>query len=118
MQKDFKTGMAVGLVLVTVALFWLSTRQSLSLRSRQNSSSFQTDIESEQTKEESSESYEQPEKIKAQRFHIVATGETLSEISREEYGTSTKWRKILNANRNLIGDVNKLKPGTELVIPD
>lgn len=118
MQKDFKTGIAVGLVLVTITLFWLCTRQNLSLKSRQNASSFPSNTESEQTKEENSEPYEQSEKIKNQRIHTVTKGETLSEISRKYYGTTTRWRDIQNANRNVIPDINKVKPGTELVIPN
>ena len=34
MQKDFKTGMALGLVLITVVIVWLSTRPSLSVSAR------------------------------------------------------------------------------------
>jgi len=62
--------------------------------------------------------YEQTEKIKTQRFHIVRQGDTLSAISQKYYGSTNKWRKILHANRSQISDANKLKPGTKLIIPD
>jgi nucleoid-associated protein YgaU len=60
----------------------------------------------------------QPEKVKSQRFHIIRSGETLSEIARHYYGSATKWRKILNANKHLIQDVNRLKPGTKIIVPE
>ena len=61
---------------------------------------------------------EQAENIKTQTFHVVREGETLSDISYRYYGSAGKWRKILDANRGVIKDENKLKPGTKLVIPE
>jgi nucleoid-associated protein YgaU len=60
----------------------------------------------------------QPKKIKSQRFHIIRSGETLSEISHHYYGSATKWQKILDANKHLIQDVSKLKPGTKIIVPE
>ena len=62
--------------------------------------------------------YDQHEKIKAQKFHIVREGETLSKISSQYYGSGGKWQKILEANLNTITDANKIKPGMKLIIPD
>ena len=62
--------------------------------------------------------YEQTEKIKPQRFHIVCEGETLSRISISYYGSAGKWQKILDSNRKTITDANKIKPGMKLIIPD
>lgn len=62
--------------------------------------------------------YIQAEKIKTQRFHIVRQDQTLSVISKEHYGTANKWKRIFEANRNVIKDANKLKPGMKLIIPD
>jgi nucleoid-associated protein YgaU len=61
---------------------------------------------------------ERAKKIKAQRFHIVREGETLSEISRKYYDSANKWQKILDANREAIKDVSKLRPGTKIIIPE
>jgi nucleoid-associated protein YgaU len=61
--------------------------------------------------------YEQAEKIKTQKFHIIRQGETLSNISYKYYGSANKWRMILDANRDEIEDVSKLKPGTKIIIP-
>jgi nucleoid-associated protein YgaU len=62
--------------------------------------------------------YEQDDKIKPQRFHIVREGETLSKISSLYYGSAGKWQKILDSNPNTITDANKIKPGMKLIIPD
>lgn len=62
--------------------------------------------------------YEQAEKIKTIRFHIVRREDTLSAISRQYYGTPNQWQKILQGNKGAIKDPNKLQPGTKLIIPD
>jgi len=62
--------------------------------------------------------YEQTEKIRTQRFHIVRKGETLSDISYNYYGSSKKWRRIAQANPEVIKDANKVRTGTKLIIPD
>ncbi len=62
--------------------------------------------------------YEKAEKIKTTRFHIVRKEETLSAIAQQYYGDRNKWRKILEANKSIIKDPNKVQPGTKLIIPD
>ncbi len=62
--------------------------------------------------------YEKTEKIKTTRFHILRRDETLSSVSRQYYGTPNKWQKILDANKSVIKDPNRLQPGTKLVIPE
>ena len=73
-------------------------------------------VEQEQTSEHILN--EQAENIKTQTFHVVREGETLSDISYRYYGSAGKWRKILDANRGVIKDANRLKPGTKLIIPE
>lgn len=53
---------------------------------------------------------------KAKRTHTVKKGETLQEISQKYYGTTKHYMAIAKANN--IKNVNKLKVGTKLVIPD
>ena len=130
MPKDLKIGMLLGLVLVAAVMLWLFIGPGLSIRitrqgshgteapwgssampnnlSANNSAAIQPDLTI----------YEQADKIKTQRFHIVRDGETLSEISRKYYDSANKWQKILDANRDAIEDVSKLKPGTKLIIPE
>jgi len=138
MQKDLKIGMLLGLVLVTVAMLWLSTGPSLSPKAGgsdtrsnpppqedyalSNNLSIKglgaQNTEGNQSEPLDSTIYEQTEKIKTQKFHIVREGETLSEISHKYYGSANKWQMILDANRNVIKDVNKLRPGIKIIIPE
>jgi len=133
------------MVLVTVAMVWLSTGPSLSPKaagpdSRSNpppqedpalSNNLSTkgltvqSAEDNQSRPPDSTIYsaghptvEQTEKIKTQKFHIIRKGETLSDISHKYYGSANKWRMILDANRDEIEDVSKLKPGTKIIIPE
>lgn len=48
------------------------------------------------------------------KSHVVATGETLGEISQKHYGTAKNWKKIAEANKV---DPSELKVGQKLVIP-
>jgi nucleoid-associated protein YgaU len=50
--------------------------------------------------------------------HIVADGENLNNISMKYYGTPYRWSDIFEANGDVISDVNKIKVGTALVIPE
>ncbi len=51
------------------------------------------------------------------RTHTVRSGETLAAIARQYYGDANRWRDIFQANRQTIGDPNRLSVGTELIIP-
>ncbi len=131
----------MGLLLVVAAILWLCTRPSLSPEARMSEpqeisvqreisvapvqtqdiaevANNQLSIINNQSKPTDYTLYEQPERIATQRFHIVRRGETLSAISQKYYGSAGKWRKIFQANRQLIDDADKIQPGTKLVIPD
>jgi len=138
MQKDLKIGMLLGLLLVTAIMVRLSTGPILSPKSEgpyhrskpppperpARSSNFSTNrltvrsAENNQSEPPDSTIHEQTEKIKTQKFHIIGEGETLSEISYKYYGSANKWQIIFDTNRNVIKDVNKLKPGTKIIIPE
>ena len=133
MQKDWKIGMIIGLAAVTTAAVWLSTRGSLSIKSRmlQFNSPAQENIASTEllyNTESHTTDYNEPkplalpinepaEKIIPPPVHIVQAGETLSDISRQYYGSANNWQKILNANRTVLKDANTLRPGTKIIIP-
>ncbi|MBA3697287.1 MAG: LysM peptidoglycan-binding domain-containing protein [Planctomycetes bacterium] len=48
--------------------------------------------------------------------HVVKAGETLSDISKQHYGTTTKWKKIVDANPGI--DPEGLKVGQKLKLPE
>ncbi len=51
-------------------------------------------------------------------YYTVQAGDNLGLISKEVYGTLTKWRLIANANTDqLENNPNRLRPGMTLVIP-
>jgi nucleoid-associated protein YgaU len=50
------------------------------------------------------------------RVHVVASGETLSDISKKYYGTTTKWKEIVKANPGV--DPEGMKVGQKLKIPE
>jgi nucleoid-associated protein YgaU len=51
--------------------------------------------------------------------YVVKAGDVLGTISQQVYGTSKKWKKIYDANRDVLGDSpNTLKVGTKLRIPE
>jgi nucleoid-associated protein YgaU len=52
------------------------------------------------------------------KMHVVKKGETLSAISNKYYGTTTRWKAILEANNDILDDPRKLRPEMVLVIPN
>ena len=51
------------------------------------------------------------------RIYVVREGDTLASISRKFYKSSGRWKKIRDANRSVLDDPTKLKPGQTLTIP-
>lgn len=47
----------------------------------------------------------------------VQAGDTLSAIAQRHYGNASEWRKIYDANRNILDDPDKIYPGQKLTIP-
>ena len=59
-----------------------------------------------------------PEPAKpAQQDYVVKAGDTLSDLAKAFYGTSSLWRKIYDANKDVIEDPDNVKPGTTIRIP-
>lgn len=50
------------------------------------------------------------------KVHVVATGETLGDVSKKYYGTTTKWHDIVKANPGI--EPESLKVGQKLNIPE
>ena len=54
----------------------------------------------------------------SQRTYVVRKGDSLSKIARAEYGDANEWRRIFDANRDIIDDPDLIHPGQELKIPE
>lgn len=52
-----------------------------------------------------------------ERYHVIASGDNLSSISKDYYGTSVRWNEIYEANRDVLADPDSLSVGTRLRIP-
>ena len=52
------------------------------------------------------------------RTYTVQSGDTLSKISKQFYGSANEYMKIFEANRDKLDDPNKIQPGQQLVIPE
>lgn len=135
-SRDYRIGLIAGVVLAGVALIWVSTRPSLRPQlptdtPRRREANSPTPPQSPVVQESSvpapatvpppalpnQPAQDKTEPTPAPRYHTVRSGETLSGIAQQYYGSTVPWRKILAANENVIKDANKIAPGTKLVIP-
>ena len=53
----------------------------------------------------------------AARTYTVQPGDSLSKISKHFYGDANMYMKIFDANKDKLSDPDKVKVGTELLIP-
>ena len=51
------------------------------------------------------------------QFHTVASGDTLSKIAAQYYGSANEYMRIFEANKPMLSDPNKIYPGQTLRIP-
>ena len=51
------------------------------------------------------------------QHYVVKTGDTLSKIAKELYGDPMLYPKIFEANRDILSDPDRIKPGQKLRIP-
>jgi LysM repeat protein len=56
--------------------------------------------------------------VQGRIIHKVVTSDSLTKLSRKYYGDETKWKKILEANKDKIPNPDVLFAGLELLIPD
>ena len=52
-----------------------------------------------------------------QQTYVVQKGDTLAKIAVEYYGDARLYTKIFEANRDILSDPDKIKPGQKLRIP-
>ena len=50
--------------------------------------------------------------------YVVVKGDSLSKIAQRAYGDGNKWRKIFEANKDVIKDPDLIYPGQSLRIPE
>ncbi|MFC1624100.1 LysM peptidoglycan-binding domain-containing protein [Candidatus Omnitrophota bacterium] len=60
---------------------------------------------------------EKDKKEERDKIYIVEEGDTIQKISKKMYGTTKKWEKIYEANRNILKSPDLIRPGQKLVIP-
>jgi len=53
----------------------------------------------------------------ATKLYVVVAGDSLSKIAKREYGKANEWKRIYEANRDVLKDPDKIYPGQELKIP-
>lgn len=52
------------------------------------------------------------------RSYTIQKGDSLSKIAKREYGDAQQWRRIFEANRDIIKDPDLIHPGQVVRIPD
>lgn len=61
---------------------------------------------------------EVPARVGGGRTYVVVQGDSLWKIAKRHYGDGESWRRIYEANRDLIKDPDLIHPGQQLRIPD
>jgi LysM repeat protein len=51
------------------------------------------------------------------RTYTVASGDTLSKISKQFYSDANQWQRIFDANRDILSNPDRILPGQKLRIP-
>ncbi len=57
-------------------------------------------------------------KEKEQKVYIVQKDDTLQKVSDKVYGTTKRWMKIYEANKDILESPEMISPGQKLVIPE
>ncbi len=53
----------------------------------------------------------------ATKIYEVVSGDSLSKVAKREYGNANEWKRIYEANQDVLKDPNKIYPGQKLRIP-
>lgn len=54
---------------------------------------------------------------KTYKMYTIVAGDTLSKIAKREYGNANAWKRIFEANTDIIKNPDKIFPGQEIKIP-
>ncbi len=52
------------------------------------------------------------------RTYVVQSGDSLSKISKKFYGNANSWKRIFEANRDIVKNPDLIQPGWKLRIPE
>ena len=55
---------------------------------------------------------------KTDRMYVVQGGDSLSKIAKKFYGNANAWKRIFEANKDVIKNPDLIQPGWKLQIPD
>jgi nucleoid-associated protein YgaU len=55
--------------------------------------------------------------IESGQMYVVKPGDSLSKIAQQVYGNMNDWRKIYDANRDIVKDPDLIHPGQTLRLP-
>ena len=53
----------------------------------------------------------------AAKIYVVVAGDSLSKIAKREYGNASEWKRIFEANQDVLENPDKIFPGQKLKIP-
>ena len=53
----------------------------------------------------------------ATSVYVVKSGDSLSKIAKQQYGDGNAWKRIFEANKDILKDPDKIYPGQKLKIP-
>lgn len=56
--------------------------------------------------------------VKGTRTYTIAKGDSLSKIAKQFYGDAKQWKKIHEANKDIIKNPDLIHPGQVIKIPD
>jgi nucleoid-associated protein YgaU len=52
------------------------------------------------------------------RMYVVQSGDSLSKISKKFYGNANSWKRIFEANKDVVKNPDLIQPGWKLRIPE
>jgi nucleoid-associated protein YgaU len=124
MRKDLKIGLVAGLAMVFVGWAVFALLSETPQQRRQNQFANEPLLAPEKISPAvapeatlSQPVAPKPALVAIKTVHIVSSGETLSSIAVQYFGSAAAWQKIMDANTDTLQSPNQLRPGMRLQIP-
>jgi nucleoid-associated protein YgaU len=77
-----------------------------------------SDVVSGSSSTASSPSASSTQPVAAARTYVVQSGDSLSKISKKFYGDANSWKRIFEANKDVVKNPDLIQPGWKLRIPE